>query len=59
MAENKENSLIESLLKAISNTQSSTELVFENLELGITSMSTKVSLNGKINLEVRPLHDKK
>lgn len=59
MAEDREESLIESLLKAVSNTQSSTELVFENLELGITSMRTKISLNGKINLEVRPLHDKK
>lgn len=59
MAEDREETLIERLLKAVGNTQTSTELEFENLELGITSLRTKVSLNGKINLEIRPLHDKK
>lgn len=59
MAEKREETIVESLLRAISNTHSTTELVFDNLELGITSIRTKVSLNGKISLEVRPLHDTK
>lgn len=58
MAEDKgEETLIESLLRAIGNTKSTTELVFDNLELGINSIKTKVTLNGKISVEVRPLHE--
>lgn len=57
MAENKEESLIESFLKAVGNTKSSTDLVFTDLELGINSIKTKVTLNGKISVEVRPLHE--
>lgn len=58
MAESKgEETLIESLLRAIGNTKSTTDLVFTNLELGINSIKTKVTLNGKISVEVRPLHE--
>ena len=57
MADNREETLIESFLKAVGNTKSSTELVFTDLELGINSIKTKVTLNGKISIEVRPLHE--
>ena len=58
MAENKGGeTFLESLLKAIGNTKSTTDLKFENLELGINSIKTKVTLNGKITIEVRPLHE--
>lgn len=57
MAENKEETIIESVLKGIGNTKSSTELVFTDLELGINSLKTKITLNGKISVEVRPLHE--
>lgn len=57
MAENKEETIIESFLKAVGNTKSSTDLLFDNLELGIDSIKTKITLNGKISIEVRPLHD--
>lgn len=57
MAENREETIIESFLKAVGNTKSSTELVFTDLELGINSIKTKITLNGKISIEVRPLHE--
>jgi hypothetical protein len=58
MAESKgEETFVESLLKAIGNTKSTTDLVFNNLELGINSIKTKVTLNGKVSIEVRPLHE--
>lgn len=58
MAENKgEETFVESLLKAIGNTKSTTDLVFNDLELGINSIKTKVTLNGKVSIEVRPLHE--
>lgn len=57
MAENKEETIMESFLKAVGNTKSTTELEFSNLELGINSIKTKVTLNGKISIEVRPLHE--
>ncbi len=57
MAENKEETIIESVLKAVGNTKSSTDLLFDNLQLGIDSIKTKITLNGKISIEVRPLHD--
>ena len=57
MAERNEESIVESLLKAIGNTKSSTEFIFSDLELGISSIKTKITLNGKITLEVRPLHE--
>ncbi len=57
MADNREETLIESFLKAVGNTKSSTELVFTDLELGINSIKTKITLNGKISIEVRPLHE--
>ena len=58
MAENKgEETFVESLLKAIGNTKSTTDLLFTDLELGINSIKTKVTLNGKVSIEVRPLHE--
>lgn len=57
MAEKREESIVESLLRAVGNTKSTTEFVFTNLELGINSIKTKITLNGKISLEVRPLHE--
>ena len=58
MAESKrEETLIESFLKAIGNTKSTTELVFDNLELGINSLKTKITVSGKLSLVVRPLHE--
>lgn len=57
MAESKEETIMESFLKAVGNTKSTTDLVFSNLELGINSIKTKVTLNGKISIEVRPLHE--
>lgn len=57
MAENKEETIIESVLKAVGNTKSSTDLLFDNLQLGIDSIKTKITLNGKISIEVSPLHD--
>ena len=57
MAEGKEESIMESVLRAIGNTKSSTEFVFSDLELGISSIKTKITLNGKISVEVRPLHE--
>ncbi len=38
MAENKEETIIESVLKAVGNTKSSTDLLFDNLQLGIDSI---------------------
>ena len=49
--------LIETFLKAVENTKSTTEMNFDNLELGIPQMKIKFVLNGKISLDVRPLHD--
>lgn len=58
MAENKgEETFIESFLRAIGNTKSTTDLVFDNLELGINSIKTKITLTGKVSVEVRPLHE--
>lgn len=57
MTESREETIVESFLKAVGNTKSSTDLVFNELELGINSIKTKITLNGKISIEVRPLHD--
>lgn len=57
MAESGEETIIESVLKAIGNTKSSTEVIFTNLELGINSLKTKITLNGKVSVEVRPMHE--
>ncbi len=56
-ADAKEETIIETFLKAVENTKSTTEMKFDNLELGIPQMKIKFVLNGKISLDVRPLHD--
>lgn len=57
MADDREETIVENVLKAIGNTKSTTEIIFSNLELGINSLKTKITLNGKVSLEVRPMHE--
>lgn len=58
MAEDKrDETIIESFLRAVENTKSTTEFNFENLEIGITSIQTKILVNGRISIVVRPMHD--
>lgn len=56
-ADEKEETLIENFLKAVENTKSTTDLSFDNLELGVPQINIKFILNGKVSLDVRPLHD--
>lgn len=55
--ERKEETIIESFLKAVENTRSTTELNFDNLEVGISSLQTKITVTGKISVVVRPMHE--
>ncbi len=57
MTENNLENIVEGFLKVLSSTKSSTDFVFDNLELEISTIKTKITLNGKISIEVRPLHD--
>lgn len=53
----KDETIIESFLRAVENTKSTTEFNFENLEIGISSLQTKINVSGKISVVVRPMHD--
>lgn len=55
--EKKDETIIESFLRAVENTKSTTELSFENLEIGISSLQTKINITGKISVVVRPMHE--
>lgn len=58
MAEGRrQETMIESFLRAVENTKSTTELNFENLEVSISSLQTKVNITGKISVVVRPMHE--
>lgn len=56
-ADGKEETLIENFLRAVENTKSTTELNFDNLELVIPQVNIKFVVNGKVSLDVRPIHD--
>lgn len=56
-ADGTEETLIENFLKAVQNTKSTTDLNFDKLELGIPQINLKLVVNGKVSLDVRPLHD--
>lgn len=55
--ERRDETIIESFLRAVENTKSTTEFNFENLEIGITSLQTKIQVTGKISVVVRPMHE--
>lgn len=55
--ENTDETIIESFLRAVENTKSTTEFNFDNLEIGISSIKTKILITGKISVDVRPLHE--
>lgn len=55
--ESKDETIIESFLRAVENTKSTTELNFEDLEIGISSLQTKIHVSGRISVVVRPMHD--
>lgn len=55
--EKKDETIIESFLRAVENTKSTTELSFENLEIGISSIQTKINVTGRISIVVRPMHE--
>ena len=55
--EKKDETIIESFLRAVENTKSTTELNFDNLEVGISSIQTKITVTGKISIVVRPMHE--
>lgn len=55
--ESKDETIIESFLRAVENTKSTTEFNFENLEIGISSLQTKINVSGRISVVVRPMHE--
>ncbi len=55
--EKKDETIIESFLRAVENTKSTTELNFDKLEVGISSIQTKITVTGKISIVVRPMHE--
>ncbi|MHB8361632.1 MAG: hypothetical protein ACYDAO_09285 [Thermoplasmataceae archaeon] len=53
-----EESMIENFMKAIEGTKSTADVEFEDLTIKLPGMSANMTVNGKISLTMRPVHER-
>lgn len=55
----REESLIESFIKAVEGTKSSADLVLEDVRIQLPFMNAAFSISGKISFTASPIHERK
>lgn len=53
-----EESIVESFISAIEGTKSTAEFEFSELTIKLPGMAANITVNGKVSLTVRPVHER-